>query len=87
MEVELKQVSSISTKELASALAKSTPKEFADFWFAFNEACNDCGVSMDGDKMEAWAEAMSKDLGANRKRPLKAIFKMMEYLEIKNTKD
>jgi len=65
--------------QLAEALAKSTPKEFADFWFKFNEICEREKINLD-----AFAEAMYVDLGGSRKKPLRTIFQYMEYLEVKN---
>ncbi len=69
----------VTAEQLAEALAKSTPKEFADVWFKFNEICEKEKIDL-----EAFAEAMYPDLGANRKKPLRTIFQYMEYLEVKN---
>ena len=69
----------VTPDQLAEALAKSTPKEFADVWLKFNQICENEKIDLD-----AFAEAMYPDLGANRKKPLRAIFQYMEYLEVKH---
>jgi len=68
----------VTPKQLAEALAKSTPEEFAEVWFNFNELCEKDNVDLD-----SFAKAMYPDLGANRKLPLRHIFQMMEYFEVK----
>ena len=79
MEIKSTDTRVVTAEQIAEALAKSTSKEFADVWFKFNEICEKENVNLD-----AFAEAMYPDLGANRKKPLRYIFKFMEYLEIKN---
>ena len=78
MEIKSTETRVVTPEQLADALAKSTPKEFAEVWLKFNQICEKEGVNL-----EAFAEAMYPDLGANRKKPLRYIFKFMEYLEIK----
>lgn len=71
----------VTAQQLAEALAKSTPKEFADVWFKFDEICEKEKVDLD-----VFSEAMYPSLGSNRQRPLRKIFQYMEYLEVKNRK-
>ena len=69
----------VNARQLAEALARSTPLEFADVWLEFNRICEKEKIDLD-----AFAEAMYPDLGANRKKPLYHIFQYMQYLEVKN---
>ena len=82
MNIKSTETRDVSPQQLAEALAKGTPKEFAEFWFRFDEFCEKENVDLD-----KFAEAMFPNFGGSRKRPLKKIFKFMEYLEIKNIKD
>lgn len=76
--VELNQ--SIEPKKLAEALAESTPKEFAEFWFEFAEVCKH-------NKLKEFAKAMSPTFGCKRKEPLRELYRLMQYYELKTEYD
>ena len=77
MIVKTVRTSEVNPEQLAEALARSTPQEFAKFWFEFNKICEDQKINLD-----AFAEAMAEELGGSRKKPLNYMYDYMKYLEI-----
>ena len=75
MKVRVMTDQELSIESLAVALAHATPKEFAEFWFKFQENVND-------KELEEFAKAMAPNLGGLRKQPLKRLCRLMEYHEI-----
>ena len=80
MKVKTINTNDMTPDQLAEALAHGTPKEFADFWFKFNEICEKEKIDL-----MPFAKTMYPSLGGNRKKPLITIFKYMEYLEVKES--
>jgi len=68
-------VSDFEIKELASALASSTPEEFASFWFKFSEITEKIDL-------RPFGEAMAPSFGANRKNALIKLYELMKYFEL-----
>lgn len=77
MQISTKIAHSVSPAQLAKALANSSPKEFAAFWFAFSE-------EVKPDNLPVFAEAMAPQFGACRKKVLKDLVKLIEYFETKS---
>lgn len=65
-----------SLGELARVLAKSDPKEFAEFWFIFAEV-------VDKQKLKDFAKEMSPQLGSIRKDTFYKLVKYIRYYEVK----
>lgn len=78
MDIGLLTTHKITPRNLAEALAKATPQEFAAFWFAFAEVCKD-EKTLDG-----FAQAMAPEFGGRRKDPFKKLAALVQFHEIQN---
>lgn len=75
MKIKTSNTVDFSPQELAQALAASTPREFAAFWFEFHN------VTKEMDLMP-FAVAMAPDLGANRMKPLHELVELINFVRI-----
>jgi hypothetical protein len=77
MKVKTITSNDLTPKQLAEALANSTPLEFGHFWFSFNEICEEKKIDL-----MPFAKALCPEFGANRKKPLRTLFHYMKYFEL-----
>lgn len=75
MNVDLLVNHKITPRSLAEALSNATPQEFAMFWFEFSNVCDDT-------RLDAFAKAMSPELGGQGKAPLKRLNELVQFYEI-----
>jgi hypothetical protein len=73
MHITSTQQVEVAPEALAEALARSGPKTFAKFWFAFAEIAKKDGVDLD-----ALGRAMAPAQGGMRRDPLRTIVHAME---------
>jgi len=74
MKIKTSSMMDFSPQELAQALAASTPDEFAAFWMEFH-------VATEKKDLLPFAVAMAPDLGANRKKPLHELVRLITFVE------
>ena len=77
MEIITETKHNIPPEQLANALIGATPEEFSQFWFIFYSNCNQ-------EKLRAFAENMSSDLGLGRKKILFELCDLIKYYENKH---
>lgn len=81
MQIKTEVVNDVQPKSLAEALAKSTPKDFAAFWFYFSEFMDKHDK---GDKkILEFAESLAPSFGGLRKQSLIKLCDLMKYYETK----
>lgn len=86
MKIKVSNEVDFSLEILAEVLWDSTPEDFAEFWFKFSELANDSKVRITTEeKLHEFAEAMSCNLGANRKLIFARLQKLISYYEVKNS--
>lgn len=73
MHITSTQQVEVAPEALAEALARSEPKVFADFWFAFAKIAKEKRVDLD-----ALGRAMAPQYGGMRREPLRTIVHAME---------
>lgn len=76
MKVTTESSHELAPAHLAKALAECSPDEFAAFWLAFDKECHP-------EKLDEFAKAMAPDFGGARKQPLKELYSLMKYHEIR----
>lgn len=74
MKIHTESEREVQAQDLAAALANASPAEFAEFWFQFDSLVEE-------KEMDAFAKALAPELGANRKRPIHRLMKLMQFHE------